>query len=187
MGIIAFCGPSGSGKSYRKEQYLKEHSNVHTITRQSMGRIVDRAAGAYMSSADDYAAVAVATMDDTRDVVVDRFLLSRSVYWAMQFNYNRLAPEWYGYIRASLNNLRTLAITEAYNRCPTPIADDVIFLQPDIEITVILPTIYELKYRRKLSGKNYPFDARIELELYSHIALTLIERPLRGVTITLSQ
>lgn len=182
--IIAYEGPSGSGKSYNKEQYIKNNSNVHTITRQIMGRVVDKAAGAYMSSADDYAAIAVATMDGTRDVVVDRFLLSRPVYWAMQWNNNNLHTDWYYQIKSSLSNMCSMSCAEAYNRC---VYDEVIFLQPDIEITVLLPTLYDLEWRRWFANKEYPFDAKIELELYSHIALTLIERPLRGVIVTLSQ
>lgn len=183
MSIIAFEGPSGAGKNFHKEQHLKTHSNVHTITRQKMGRVVDTAAGAFMSSADDYAAVAAATIDGTRDVVVDRFLISRPVYWAIQYNNGQLHAEWYTYIRESLNILRYAAVNEAYNRVP----DGVIFLQPDIEIIIILPTIGQLEYQRTLSGKKYPFDAAQELALYSQIAMTLLDRPLRGVTITLTQ
>lgn len=182
--IIAFEGPSGAGKDYHKEQYLKIHSNIHTITRQKMGRMVDMSAGAYLSSADDYAAVAAATMDQTRDVVVDRLLLSRPVYWAIQFNCGELHKDWYFQVRASLDNMRSMAISEAYNRC---VSDEVIFLQPDIEMFIILPTLERLEYQRTLSGKRYPFDAAQELRLYSQIAMGLLDRPLRGVTITLTQ
>lgn len=183
--IIAFEGPSGAGKDYKKEVLLKARGSqlVHTITRQKMGRVVDIAAGAYMSSADDYAALAAATMDGTRDVIIDRFMLSRPVYWAIQFNSGFLEADWYYRVRSSLDNMRRMAVDEAYNRVP----EGVIFLQPDIEIIIILPTIGQLEYQRTLSGKNYPFDATQELALYSQIAVTLLDRPLRGVTVTLTQ
>ncbi len=176
--IYAWEGPAGSGKDFRynKAKTLLG-SNIIPIDRPVLPRCLENWAGAWSSSFMEYQAAAAATMSQ-KNVLCNRFLLSRWVYRAFQFNDGKLNDTWYAEMARSFRRLKTMAVAEAWDRM-----GQALYLHPNVEITVLLPDLHVLEHQRAITGKLYPFPAIYELNTYSYIAKQLQERPITGITI----
>lgn len=174
--IYAFEGPSGSGKGYQVEAF---HSGVMKLDRPVLPRCLDNWAGAWSSSFLEYQAIAAATMG-RQDVCVDRFLISRWVYRAMQFDGGMLRPQWYAEMARSFRRLKGMAVAEACDRM-----GNAIFLHPAVELVVLLPDLHKLELQRQQTGKLYPFNGTAESVLYGTITYRLMHDPIRGIQVTI--
>lgn len=177
--IWAFEGPSGSGKGYSVEQFTNGGKEFIVPIRPVLPRCLDNWAGAWTSSFLEYQAIAAATMSQ-KDVCVDRFLISRWIYRAMQFNNNILTDDWYEEMKRSFRRLKVMAVAEAWDRMGR-----VLYMHPTVELIVLLPSLNKLDAQRAQTGKEYPFDAYYESLLYCATADRLIQDPIQGVTVTI--
>ncbi len=160
--IVAYEGPSGSGKSYKLKQL---EGRVIRRPNFSNERVHTPGFGAWSSSAQEYMCIAAATMEPDIPVYSDRFLLSRWVYRAIQSNKGYLSHEWKYEIIDSLRRMLSMASHDMCNRM-----DVAPGLYPEITINVRLPTLSTLNDYRGMSGKEYPFDGETELRLYRQVA-----------------
>lgn len=171
MYLIAYEGPSGSGKGYNVAKLAADEPHLWVMERPTFGRVLENWEGAWTSSYLEYQAVAAAVMG-VKNVLVDRFLISRWVYRAMQFGHNTPPEYCFEEMSTSFRNMVRMAIDERTLRLHG-MAQSTFRCQ----IRVLLPTLDELQRRRALSGKQYPFDAVQELALYRFFAVGLRDRP----------
>jgi len=177
MGIIAWEGPAGSGKSWRIRQ-MQAGEDVTILERPKLPRNLGPALGAWSSSWLEYQAVSAAVMWPKRTFVVDRFLLSRWVYRAIEEGEldefktrRRLQGCW--------DALVTMAQGEAWRRMGVWVNEP-----PQVLLNVLLPDLEELCERRRsglADGKTYPFSPATELTLYAQVARLADGLP--GVTV----
>ncbi len=162
--IVAFEGPSGSGKSYHLA--IWESEGYRVLRRTPSPRVNTNGFGAWSSAGHEYTAIAAATMEPDVPVFVDRFLLSRWVYRALQFNRGVLTDEWQFEMIRSLRRMLSTASNDKADRMYAAPG-----LYPKITINVLLPSLEVLYMQRRASGKEYPFDAEQELTLYHEVSL----------------
>lgn len=174
--IYAFEGPSGSGKGYQFSAHALAHPDWFRMDRPHLPREMTSWMGAWSSSFLEYMAISAA-MFSGRDVLVDRFLFSRPVYRAMQFNNNQLLIGWRQDVIDSWEALQRSALGEASRRLGT------VHLPVTANIMVLLPPLSILLSRRQFTNKEYPFDAKIESDLYEQIAEEFRTRPHEGIDV----
>jgi hypothetical protein len=185
--IYAIEGPAGSGKSTwlrRKRHELSLGDTKYMVLdRPTFPRQHETGMGAWSSSYLEYQAIAAAVMMPDRDYYVDRFLLSRWVYRAIQFNGGELTPNWRREMENSYHQLRTTAIAEANFRI-----DYNFYRTALVHITLLMPSLNQLMYQRAQASETlrvYPFDAATELRAYGEIFAGLTREPLFGTVIEL--
>lgn len=172
--IWAVEGPAGAGKS---TWIAKQPENLFRIKRPEMPRNQGPVLGSWSSSLNEYAAITYATMFRA-DCLVDRFLLSRAVYRAIEEG--SLRSSWYRDMRSMYRSLLNTAVDQYHYR----VDDTHIVLQPHVHITVLIPTEERLNQQRETCDKMYPFKAGVEIYLYDIIAEELsVCAPLPGVTV----
>ena len=177
--IVAVEGPAGSGKSTWIRQQVLSKPDYHFIQRPQWPRQMNAEDGAINSSVYEFHGILDATLYRT-PVLMDRFLLSRWVYRALQSG--SLTNSFRSEMNSSWRNMRNCAVNEAHAR----LDQDKIYVQPPAHITVLLPAYSELSERRnKTVGKTYPFSAQDELDLYYIIATALMEHPIFGIDVTI--
>lgn len=179
--IYAYEGPAGSGKGWEIQQLRALYPRANILDRPTMPREQEPWFGAYSSSYLEYQAIAFATMSQ-KDVVVDRFMLSRWIYRAIQNNNGKLGSIWYNELTMSWRNLKNVAMMEAWNRLANKS-----LLQPTAIITVLLPPLHLLIGQREQSGKEYPFSAKLELELYTEMIQKLQSDPITGISVEIDR
>lgn len=179
--IYAFEGPSGAGKSYAVKKTIEMYPNAPILERPAMPREQKPWFGAYSSSYLEYQAIAYATMSQG-PVIVDRFMMSRWIYRAIQDNNGRLQSAWYNELTTSWRNLKNVAMMEAWNRLANKS-----LLQPTAIITVLLPPLHQLQFQRQTTNKQYPFPAQLELELYTEMAQRLRSDPIPGISVEIDR
>ena len=172
--IHAVEGPAGAGKSTYMETDL---SHLPTIPRPVHPRDRGPAYGAMSQSVSDFNALMYAACYQD-DVAVDRFLISRWVYYWIEDPKN-FTQNWYTIMDLSYRGLRQTAYSEAAARMGRAVR-----LYPTIELLILLPTLPQLLEQRALTGKTYPHDARVELDYYRIIADRMICEPLDRINVS---
>lgn len=174
--IVAFEGPTGSGKSTLIRELRDNYPDHRFLQRIDGERYQSPGFGAFTSCAVEYTAVMSATMDWETTVICDRFLISRWIYQSLQEEC--IVSDWYTKMARSLRRMKSTAVDEATDRMGRGV-----YLQPQITINVILPSRADLAARREASGKEYPYHLSSELMLYANFTEYLLLHPLPGVEI----
>lgn len=183
MSIIAYEGPAGSGKGFHISQLkglLGDEPTVSFLPRPSLPRDLGPQVGAWSSSYLEYMAISAATMMPETTFYVDRFILSRWVYKAIEEHglvdlqlERKVAQSWF--------DMRNLADDEAHRRI-----GGVLRLHATADIKVLMPSIGQLAANRmqgRAQGREYPFSPCQELDLYRQVATRVGKANIPGLTV----
>lgn len=183
MSIVAYEGPAGSGKGFHLSQLkgvLANEESVAFIPRPSLPRDLGPQVGSWSSSYLEYQAIAAATMMPEKTFYVDRFILSRWVYKAIE-DHGLVEPKLEWKVAAGWEEMKELADNEAWRRIGGA-------LRPSVtaNIKVLLPSIGQLASNRmqgRAQGREYPFSPCQELDLYRQVAIRVQNARIPGITI----
>ena len=177
--LIIVEGPAGSGKSTLIEQMVTDNighevglpDNIN-IPRPRAYR--DNNHGVILSLVKDSAMVATALFDrcvgGTRTPpILDRGYLSQLVYGTLRRGGQALPTVTLTYINMMLLHISAMR-TQILLRTGFPQS-----IEPfDVLVIMNLPSLSNLRTRRKYSPKHYPYGALSEWELYNQIASSLV-------------
>lgn len=161
--IVAFEGPAGAGKDYALAQM---EGGIKIERPTNLPRNMKPEMGAWTSSVFDYQAIAASVMFPHANVYVNRFLLSRFIYQAIEQGKDTLTREFEANVLKTYTNLLNTACDEADTRLDLVRAQ----YREQVTINVIIPDLETLVARRKKSsevtGRRYPFSPQLERSLY---------------------
>jgi hypothetical protein len=184
MSIIAYEGPAGSGKGFHLSQLkglLQHEASVKFLPRPSLPRDLGPEVGAWSSSYLEYMAIAAATMMPETTFYVDRFVLSRWVYKAIDTDNGLVDLQLERKVAQSWFDMRNLADDEAFRRI-----GGILRLHCEANIKVLMPSIGQLAANRmqgRAQGREYPFSPCQELDLYRQVATRIGRANIPGLTI----
>lgn len=187
--VVVFEGPAGSGKSY----LMREFSDVYQLGYEQpesqlpelyLGQElpeIDRPRayignlGYYHSQLKDYrSSLNMLLAGVNRVSLVDRWLISQVIYDHIRLGHNELRP---GILEASVvSGLKSLGSALAESRTRQGLKPE--SRPPTIHILFVIlagspGSVYHTRSFAEANGREYPYDAQTEVQLYRHAASIL--------------
>jgi hypothetical protein len=167
--ILVVEGPAGSGKSTIIDLldsvgfYPLHKTSKNVRDYQELG---DAALMSQIKDIKNFARAIQLTPDEIP--VMDRFILSQQVYGAIRRADNRLASPHQ--LITHIHEMSDLLLSDYLMRQGVHIGKA--HVSPvEVYFLVLLPSVARLNYQRGTSGKEYPFSAKREIELYKKISV----------------
>ena len=172
--IIVLEGPAGSGKSTVAEGLIKE--GFFNVPRSPLQEKNVRDYGFYgddsfYSQAKDLTLLSKALSYPHQYPMIDRFFLSQMVYGALRAQQPiTSAALWISHLRKLAGIIQDdYIIRKTSGTWPMTMQTS----PPDFFFIILLPTVSQLIYQRKKTGKRYPFAAADECFMYSRLTSKL--------------